>query len=106
LYLAVSPLVIYLADTLSTLLVRTGRREPLFEAHRDHVYQRLLRGGWSHPQSACYVALMSALVTVLAAWAVDGPTLLALTVAVIVVLVYLTTPRWAGLPRRSASGAG
>jgi UDP-GlcNAc:undecaprenyl-phosphate GlcNAc-1-phosphate transferase len=36
-----APLVIYLADTAATLLRRAGGGRPLFEAHREHSYQRL-----------------------------------------------------------------
>lgn len=43
-----APLLLPLADTGSTLLGRLRRRETWYAAHCDHVYQRLVRGGWSH----------------------------------------------------------
>ena len=36
------------ADVVSTLIVRIAKRLPWHEAHRDHVYQQLVRRGWSH----------------------------------------------------------
>jgi UDP-N-acetylmuramyl pentapeptide phosphotransferase/UDP-N-acetylglucosamine-1-phosphate transferase len=44
----VSPLVIYVADTGTTLLGRVARGERWHEAHRKHVYQRLTDSGLSH----------------------------------------------------------
>ena len=38
----------YLYDTGYTLARRAWRRENLLRAHSDHLYQRLLRLGWSH----------------------------------------------------------
>lgn len=35
-------------DALLTLLRRAARGANIFEAHREHLYQRLQRGGWSH----------------------------------------------------------
>jgi UDP-N-acetylmuramyl pentapeptide phosphotransferase/UDP-N-acetylglucosamine-1-phosphate transferase len=38
----------FLFDTAFTLLRRASRRENLLAAHRSHLYQRLVLGGWSH----------------------------------------------------------
>jgi UDP-N-acetylmuramyl pentapeptide phosphotransferase/UDP-N-acetylglucosamine-1-phosphate transferase len=46
------PLVPYVADTAWTLLRRIRRGAIWHEAHREHVYQRLVAVGWSHSQSA------------------------------------------------------
>jgi len=57
-----SPLLIasvfgyYIVDTASTIVVRIRRRANIFEAHRDHVYQLLVRSGRSHTTST-FVAL-------------------------------------------------
>ncbi len=40
----------YLADTTITLLRRIARREPFWEAHRSHFYQRAVAGGRTVPQ--------------------------------------------------------
>ena len=56
---ALAPLSIYLADAGSTLVWRSARREPLFQAHRSHVYQRLTNTGLSHLTVAGVTALFT-----------------------------------------------
>jgi UDP-GlcNAc:undecaprenyl-phosphate/decaprenyl-phosphate GlcNAc-1-phosphate transferase len=38
----------FIIDATATLLRRAVRGERVWEAHRDHAYQRLIRSGWSH----------------------------------------------------------
>jgi UDP-GlcNAc:undecaprenyl-phosphate/decaprenyl-phosphate GlcNAc-1-phosphate transferase len=67
---SVAPLVIYLADTISTLLRRAMQGDPLFRPHRQHVYQRLSDAGLSHIAVALVVGaftLAGSLVGVLVA---------------------------------------
>ena len=45
----VSPLF---ADALICLLRRLFYRQKIFEAHCSHLYQRLIRSGWSHSEVA------------------------------------------------------
>jgi UDP-GlcNAc:undecaprenyl-phosphate/decaprenyl-phosphate GlcNAc-1-phosphate transferase len=42
----------FAVDATGTLLKRGARREPVWRAHRDHYYQRLVRLGWSHRATA------------------------------------------------------
>lgn len=56
LVIALAPLAIYLGDVLSTIGQRTLKRKSLFEAHRDHAYQRLVRLGLSHQVVALLVS--------------------------------------------------
>lgn len=52
----------FLVDATATLAVRVARGERWYEPHRDHVYQRLTRRGWSHRRvSAGYVLLAGVL---------------------------------------------
>lgn len=51
----VAPLGVFLVDTATTLVQRVRRGERWYEAHRDHVYQRLTRLGWSHATTATAV---------------------------------------------------
>lgn len=60
---AVSPVLIYLADTSSTLLRRVLRRESWYRPHRSHVYQRLTQLGWSHARATGLVAVAIAVCT-------------------------------------------
>lgn len=56
---ALSPLAIYFADTLFTLIRRARLGEPIFEAHRTHVYQRLTNTGLSHLHTSLVVGLFT-----------------------------------------------
>ncbi|MBW3577886.1 MAG: glycosyltransferase family 4 protein [Actinobacteria bacterium] len=58
---AVLPLSLYLSDTGWTLLARLRRGLPWHQPHRDHVYQRLVRGGWSHARTTGVVAAFTLL---------------------------------------------
>jgi UDP-GlcNAc:undecaprenyl-phosphate/decaprenyl-phosphate GlcNAc-1-phosphate transferase len=51
----------FIADASVTLLKRLLRGERIWQAHRDHYYQRLVRMGWSHRRLAlCEYGLMAA----------------------------------------------
>ena len=42
----------FIVDATLTLVKRLARREKVWEAHRDHYYQRLVRMGWGHRRTA------------------------------------------------------
>ncbi|MFC6152904.1 MraY family glycosyltransferase [Nocardioides yefusunii] len=89
----VAPLGVYLSDTAWVLVKRKRAGKSLTEAHRDHVYQRLLGFGWSHLVSAAWSASIAALGCVSVALLVDGnPVLAALVLAALLVL-YLASPQ-------------
>ena len=51
----------FLFDAMLTMTRRVVRGERLYQAHRQHLYQRLVRHGWSHAAVALlYIALASA----------------------------------------------
>jgi UDP-N-acetylmuramyl pentapeptide phosphotransferase/UDP-N-acetylglucosamine-1-phosphate transferase len=88
---------VYLVDVLWTLLRRFKAGEPLTEAHRDHVYQRLVESGGSHVVVSAYVTACSALVAAAAVLgglsdsaAVRG---IAIPLVVLVLGLYLAAPR-------------
>jgi UDP-N-acetylmuramyl pentapeptide phosphotransferase/UDP-N-acetylglucosamine-1-phosphate transferase len=87
----VGPLVIYLADTGSTLLSRLVKGRNPLAAHRDHVYQRLTDRGLTHVQSASVTAVF-ALGTSLAGWLTANGVWAGLLMGVSVVAVYLWLP--------------
>lgn len=98
LLIAVAPITIYLADTGSTLIHRISRHESITIAHRDHIYQRLIRSGWSHPRTALFVAAFST-VTSAIALALQQGTLspqVGLLLLFAVVGTYLVSPRFTG----------
>lgn len=51
----------FIVDATVTLAWRVARRKAFLQAHRDHYYQRLVLGGWSHGKLAAAAwALMAA----------------------------------------------
>lgn len=57
---AVAPLLLYCADTGTTLAVRAFRGLSPFVAHREHAYQRLVGTGMSHSRTVVFVGLIMA----------------------------------------------
>jgi len=51
----------FLFDTVATLLRRGLGREPVWRAHRSHLYQRLIVGGWSHRAVATLYGVLALL---------------------------------------------
>ncbi|WP_439937485.1 hypothetical protein ACS3YM_16325 [Nocardia sp. N13] len=89
LLVALAPLTIYLADTSGTLVRRALRGESLMQAHRSHVYQRLLDVGLFHLGSTAVVVL-GGIVVCAATLALPAPA--AVAVAAVVVAGYLSLP--------------
>lgn len=67
LWVSAAPLAIYLTDTAWALTKRLLRGDSWREAHREHVYQRLVDTGWSHTAGAILVALAALLLAVTSA---------------------------------------
>lgn len=42
----------FIVDASATLIKRVFRREKIWQAHREHYYQRLVRSGWGHRKTA------------------------------------------------------
>ena len=59
----------FLADGTFTILRRVRRGEKIWEAHRSHLYQRLVIAGLRHSTVSARVGLMMAGVAALAVWA-------------------------------------
>jgi len=88
--LVCAPYLLFALDTGSTIIRRARRRENLLEAHRDHVYQRLVHGGGvPHWAVSLLMASLSMVVTVafLSGWA------LGLAAAALAGGAYLVSPR-------------
>lgn len=95
-----APALIYVADTGYTLLCRAARHEPLTQAHRRHVYQRLVAGGLSHSESAGVVGVCTLLVLLLAGLL---PVALAVPGGLLVCAGYLALPGLLGRRPREAT---
>lgn len=87
---AVAPLAVYLADTGLTLVRRALRREAILNAHREHVYQRLVdRCGLAHTTVATGVGLLAAAIALM--W-LEVDTVIAVIGSVAGLAFYLSSP--------------
>jgi UDP-N-acetylmuramyl pentapeptide phosphotransferase/UDP-N-acetylglucosamine-1-phosphate transferase len=95
---AVAPITIYLTDTGSTLIQRIWKRESITKAHRDHIYQRLIRSGWSHPRTALFVAAFSTATSSIALALQQGtfPPQVGILLLLAIIGTYLASPRFTG----------
>lgn len=102
--LLAAPLALYLADTGTVLLRRLVRGDPVMQAHREHVYQRMVSSvGLPHLAVAGLVVVLALLVTL--AWA-RTPWYAASAVTLLVCGLYLAAPTtWSNVTRRSLSDA-
>ena len=96
----------FLVDAGWTLLLRLWRREPFWQAHSQHLYQRLVRHGMSHASVCCAYAIWTC-TAVAAAWssqnlAATGKWGVALAFYGVGSLVYCMLTVW----RPLAPGAG
>lgn len=90
-----SPLLVYLADTAVTLVLRIRRGEVWYTPHRQHVYQRLTDVGLSHVQSAAVVTTATACVSLISLYglrAAGTGSVLAGVAVVLVIVLYLVSP--------------
>jgi UDP-N-acetylmuramyl pentapeptide phosphotransferase/UDP-N-acetylglucosamine-1-phosphate transferase len=85
--LVFSPFVV---DATLTLACRTLKGERIWEAHRDHYYQRLVRAGWSHRRTVLWEYGLMLLCSVGALIAFQGPVMVQWFVLVGVMCVCLT----------------
>jgi UDP-N-acetylmuramyl pentapeptide phosphotransferase/UDP-N-acetylglucosamine-1-phosphate transferase len=62
----------WLAATATTLAWRVAGGQRWYEAHRDHAYQRLVRGGWSHTGTTAAATAVMASCALLGAVSLSG----------------------------------
>lgn len=90
---AAAPLVVYVADTGWAVAKRAQAGRPLMEAHREHVYQRLVDGGWSHLRAAGLCAAVGALACVSAFLTWRSAPIVGVAVVAALAAAYLAAPR-------------
>jgi UDP-N-acetylmuramyl pentapeptide phosphotransferase/UDP-N-acetylglucosamine-1-phosphate transferase len=99
----------FACDATLTLLKRFLRRERVWQAHREHYYQRLVRMGFGHRGTALieYTTMAACAATALLARTADAATQLGavvlMTLALVAVAVWIDL-RWARY-RRDSQGA-
>ncbi len=79
----------YLSDATVTIVKRGIRRAKIWQAHKEHFYQRAVQGGWSHARVSTGVLICNVFLIGCAAMAALGYTWPALGVATLVVIVFL-----------------
>ena len=95
----VMSLWLFLSDASFTVFARVLRGDAWHAPHRDHAYQRLVRGGRGHAPVAASIALASVVLTAAAVWCwpvIGGPlgwALLALALAISAVEAAAARPR-------------
>lgn len=97
-----APLLVYLADTGTTLMRRIIKGEQWYKPHRTHTYQRLTDVGLTHIASASVVTFTTLLVTVITVISLPFETQNAVGAALLVtavLIVYLALPRIIGRVR-------
>lgn len=99
-----APLTLLLADSIATLCRRFVHGDRVFEAHRLHVYQRLVAGGWTHLQTSLLFAALSGVCALLSAATLTtrSPSVQAWAWVMVAVVGggYLSLPRLAGREAR------
>lgn len=92
----IAPFTVYLADTGWTLVARIHRGEKWHQAHRAHIYQRLVDAGLSHLQVAVAVTVWSGVCAVIGLAVIDvawSAQLLAAAAILILLVMYLFSPQ-------------
>ncbi|MGK9148719.1 glycosyltransferase family 4 protein [Plantibacter flavus] len=92
----VGPVLVYVADTGTTIIARWRRGEALHEAHRSHAYQRLAAGGLGHLGATIVVTaatIATGLLGIVLASATLPLQVLAGLGIVVVLAAYLVSPR-------------
>ena len=90
---AIAPLVVYGADTGWVLVKRARSGKSLTEAHREHVYQRLVDAGWSHVGTASLCAGATVMVCAVTGMAGTAMAWWAVLIGAAVVVAYLNAAR-------------
>lgn len=103
---ALAPFAIYIADTATVVIRRLRAGEPIHEAHRTHVYQRLTDLGWTHQRVALFVAVLTLAAGVLGWLGLSSSGLRVVTdVAILsVAALYLLSPTLARRVTREGIG--
>lgn len=104
--MALAPVLLYVCDTGVTLVTRFMRGGRWSEAHREHVYQRLVIGGWSHSRTTAYVGAVIAVSSLLGTLTMLGNLAARITAdaaLILLMLGYLGSPAWQA--RRTGVGS-
>lgn len=87
--LYVGPILLmpFLADIFMTLLSRLKRKENLLAAHSSHLYQKLIRAGWSHAKVTLTYTVLGVICANIAIFAVFSGMISSLSLLLLLALV-------------------
>lgn len=106
-FLVFSPFAV---DATITLALRVLRGERIWEAHREHFYQRLIRSGWGHRRTALAEFVLMAATGISSIWAgassanVQVGTIVVWAAAYLV-LMFLVDWRWRAFKAKNGLGS-
>jgi len=84
----------FVADATVTLLKRTRRGKKITQAHRGHYYQRLVKMGWGHRNTAIAEYVLMLLAGASALMAIDSDVTNQVTMLVCWGLIYIVLMKW------------
>jgi UDP-GlcNAc:undecaprenyl-phosphate GlcNAc-1-phosphate transferase len=87
----------FVADATLTLLKRMLRGERFWQPHKTHYYQRLIRMGWGHRNTALAEYAWMLVCGASSLWAVDQPLYLQVVVVLALVLLHAALAVWIDL---------
>lgn len=84
----------FLIDASVTLARRLLRRERVWQAHRDHYYQRLVRMGWGHRKTAFAEYVLMAVCGAIGVAAVASPASIQIAALTVAAIAYCALALW------------
>ena len=93
-------LALFLCDATYTLIRRVCQRKKWYEAHREHVYQRLVQNGFKHWQVTSGVIILNLVICLPLALGYFKMHGLAVTLCYLIGLILLSVCIWGWLVRR------
>lgn len=96
----------FILDSSVTLVKRLLRGEKVWQAHREHYYQRLIQMGWGHRRTALAEYVLMALAGGCATWAIrrGGQIQLAICIGCgmfYLIVMWLVDAKWARMQRHT-----
>ncbi len=87
----------FIVDASYTLLKRMFAGKKVWQAHREHIYQRLVQMGWSHRRTVLWSYVLMLAVSLTAVMALNGNSAVQWAVMVLWVLIYSAIIVWVSL---------
>lgn len=93
----------FVLDATVTLVRRLLHGEKVWEAHRDHYYQRRVRSGWGHRKTVLWEYGLMAICALMALWSVRLPLGAQWGLLGIVMLIHVSAMAWIEIGERTGN---